>query len=80
MRSYYKPEHLPSRGTTKVIVNLPTESVELLKDYAQARGITMTEGFRRALGLQDFLADEASKGGKILIEVPDGLLRRLTDF
>jgi hypothetical protein len=40
----------------------------------------MTEAFRRALGLQHFCAEEISKGGKILIEDPDGLFRIITSI
>ncbi len=62
---------------TKVTVNLPTESVEQLRDYAEANGITRTEAIRRALGTQHFLAGEVSKGGKVLIEARNGRFRRL---
>ncbi len=60
---------------TKVTVNLPTESVEHLRDYAEVNGITMTEAIRRALGTQHFLASEVSKGGKVLIERRNGRFR-----
>ena len=68
------------RTTTKVSVNLPTESVELLEAYAKISGITMTEAIRRALGLQHFVANEVAKGGKILIEAPVGLFRQITSL
>ena len=67
-------------STTKVSVNLPTESVEQLKDYADSDGITMTEAIRRALGLQHFLANESAKGGKILIERRNGSFRQITSL
>ena len=62
---------------TKLSVNLPTESIERLKDYAKANNITMTEALRRALGIQCFLENEVSKGGKILIETKGGDMRQL---
>ncbi len=65
---------------TKVAVNLPTESVGQLRDYSEANGITMTEAIRRALGLQHFLAKEADKGGKILIERRNGSFRQITSL
>ncbi len=65
-------------GTTKLSVNLPTESLTLLKDYANANDITMTEAMRRALGLQHFLSEEVEKGGKVLIEARNGSMRQLS--
>jgi hypothetical protein len=80
MKSYYRPEHFPSEKFTKVKVNLPAESVSLLKEDAETHGITMTEALRRALGLQNFLAEEVSKGGKVLIERRNGRFRQITSL
>lgn len=55
-------------GTTKLTVNLPSESVERLRAHANMHGITMTESLRMALGTQDFLTKEICKGGKVLVE------------
>ncbi len=66
--------------TTKLSVNLPTESLEQVRDYAEDNGITMTEAIRRALGTQHFLANEVSKGGKILIEARNGSMLQLIEL
>lgn len=64
-------------GISKLIVNLPTESVEGVRDLAKRTGMTMTETIRRALGVQQFLSDEVDKGSKILIEDKNGKFRQL---
>lgn len=61
----------------KLTVNLPTASVDELRVYATECGITMTEAIRQALALQSYLAEEESRGGKILLEERSGELRRL---
>ncbi len=65
------------KGTSKLIVNLPTESLEGVRDLSQRTGRTMTETIRRALGVQKFLSDEVDKGGKILIEDKNGRFHQL---
>ena len=65
-------------GITKLTVNVPTESLEGVRSYAAGHGITMTETIRRALGLLNFADEEDNKGGKILVERPDGKFRRIT--
>ena len=65
------------KGTTKLAVNLPSESVNRLRTYAEVHEITMTEALRRALGVQDFLNKELYKGGKILIEDKRGNFHQL---
>ena len=63
--------------TVKLSVNLPTESVEALREYATAQGITMTEALRRALGLQKFISKEVAEGAKVLLEHKGGDIRQL---
>lgn len=65
------------KGTTRLTVNLPSEAVERLRTYAEVHEITMTEGLRRALGVQDFLNKELCKGGKVLIEDKRGKFHQL---
>ena len=62
---------------TKLIVNLPAESVEDLRDHACIHGMTMTEALRRALGLQSFIHKEFAKGAKVLLERQDGSCHQL---
>ena len=65
-----------ANGIVKLTVNVPAESVGGLRDYAKEHGITMTEGLRRALGLQSYLDKELAKGVKVLFE-HNGKMRQL---
>ena len=61
----------------KLTVNIPSESLDELGDYATLHSITRTEAIRRALGLQNFLAWEIAKGAKVLLEAPSGRMREV---
>jgi len=61
----------------KLSVNLPEESVEYLRALACVLDITMTEAFRRALGLQTFIHKELSEGNIVYFKHQDGSCYRL---
>ena len=61
----------------KVTVNLPEDAVAFLKEYAEGRGITMTEALRRLISNENYLVQEVEDGGKVLIEKKDKTLREL---
>lgn len=65
------------KNSIKLSVNLPTETVEDLRSLALKEGITMTVAIQRALGLQDFLWKEETRGTKILLKRKSGEWRRL---
>ncbi len=65
------------KGTIKLVVNMPRQSAEDLRGYANGHRMTMTEALRRALGVQDFLGKHVSAGGKVLIERKNGELYQL---
>jgi hypothetical protein len=59
------------RSVVKVSVNLPSDTVEWLKEIAEHDGITMTEALRRSISTQKFVKETTDKGAKLLIEDPD---------
>lgn len=61
----------------KVTVNLPEEAVAFLREYAEERGITMTEALRRMLSNEKYIVEEVEEGGKVLIEKKDKTVREL---
>lgn len=67
------------KNFVKLSVNLPTESVEYLRAIACVLDITMTEAFRRALGLQNLIQKELVKGTIVYFERQDGSCRRLIE-
>ena len=52
---------------TKLIVNLPTETIRDLQSYAFRHDISMTEALNRALGLQKLCDKTAVNGGVVLL-------------
>lgn len=61
----------------KVTVNLPEDAVSFLKEYAEKRGITMTEALRRLISNEKYLVQEIEDNGKVLIEKKDKQVREL---
>jgi metal-responsive CopG/Arc/MetJ family transcriptional regulator len=57
-------------ATTKVTVNLPTETLDALKSIAAKRGTTVTEALRQVIESQRFLQGEMENGNKVLIQNP----------
>lgn len=78
--SYLRRERARARAMknmVKLSVNLPEESVEWLRAYAYVHDMTMTEAFRRALGLQNLIHKELVKGNKVLLKRQDGSFHQL---
>jgi hypothetical protein len=61
----------------KVTVNLPQEVIEILRNYAEERGITLTEAIRRAITHENYFAEQIEAGGTVLIEKPDKTIREV---
>jgi hypothetical protein len=61
----------------KVTVSLTGEAIGAVREIALARGISVSEALRQAIGTEKFITDERSKGSKILIERPDQSLREV---
>lgn len=49
-------------------MNLPHESLNILRDLASESNTTMAEVVRRAVATERFLRDTSANGGKILIK------------
>lgn len=68
---------MPIQKLIKTSMNLPEESLEVLKDLAKRTGSSMAEVVRRSVATEKFLRDTASEGSKILIKDKDNSLREL---
>ena len=64
-------------ASKRLTVNLSDKAYEALETMARERGISMTEVLRKAIGMEKFLSDAASKNEKILIEDADGKIHRI---
>jgi hypothetical protein len=62
----------------KITVNLPPETIAVLKRLADQQGITATAALRKAIATEDFLRREAvNKEAKVLIQEPNGVTKQV---
>jgi hypothetical protein len=62
----------------KITVNLPPETIDVLKRLADQQGITATAALRKAIATEDFLRREAvNKEAKVLIQEPNGTTKQV---
>lgn len=61
----------------KIIINLLGEDIEVLKNMAAERGVTVTEVLRHAIGLEKYVDQVQKDQGKILVETSNGQVREL---
>jgi len=62
---------LDADSGTRVVrlsINLNPESADVLREYANRKGISITEAVRRAIGALSFLDESQSKGASVLIK------------
>ncbi len=64
----------------KTTMNLPQESIDILRDLATTTGVSMAEVVRRSVAIDKFLHDTKSEGGKILIKDKNNSFRELLIF
>lgn len=62
----------------KVSLELPERLVKRLKALSEFEGRSCGALIERALCLHEYVVKEQMKGGKLLLEKPDGTLRRVT--
>jgi len=73
------PSSLPlkSESSVKISANLPIEDVEVLKQLAAQRRVTMTGVLRDAIATEKYLSDVLAQGGKVLVEDAKGVVHRV---
>lgn len=52
----------------KVTVNLPEQTVDILRNIANARNTTVTEALKQVIETQDFFNNEIQKGKDVLLQ------------
>jgi hypothetical protein len=68
-------ERPQDKGSTRLSINLSAETAEALRELAARKGVSITEGIRRAIAAWQFLEVEASKGNRIAVIEQDGSIR-----
>jgi hypothetical protein len=63
--------------TVRLSVNLSVESAETLRALIRRKGLTITEGIRRAIAVWKFVEDESSRGNQLAVIETDGSIRKV---
>jgi hypothetical protein len=61
----------------RLSVNLSIETAEIFKSLIERKGLSITEGIRRAIAVWKFLEDEKSRGNEIAVIEPDNSVRKV---
>lgn len=61
--------------SVRLSVNLSSESAETFRALLKRKGLTITEGIRRAIAVWKFVEDETYKGNQIAVIERDGTMR-----
>jgi hypothetical protein len=55
------------RSVERFNVNLNTEAAEIVREYAERKGISLTEAIRRAIGVLQFVDEVHERGSSVLV-------------
>lgn len=61
----------------RLSVNLSPETADVFKTLSTQKGLSITEGIRRAIAVWKFLEDERSRGNEIAVLEADGTVRKV---
>lgn len=64
-------------SVARLSINLSTEAADAFKELIGRKGLTLTEGIRRAIVVWQFFEDETSKGNQIAVIEHDGSIRKV---
>lgn len=63
--------------SVRLSINLSVESAETLRALIRRKGLTITEGVRRAIVIWKFVEDENSNGNQLAVIEQDGSVRKV---
>lgn len=63
---------------TKLSVNLSGATAHAFRELIRRRGITITDGVRRAIRIWEFLERETEAGNTIAVVKPNGATKKIT--
>ena len=61
----------------RLSVNLSFETAEIFKSLIDRKGLSISEGIRRAIAVWKFLEDEKALGNQIAVVEPDETVRKV---
>jgi Ribbon-helix-helix protein, copG family len=72
------PELKPGKNHfARLSVNLSAETAEIFKSLIERKGLSISEGMRRAIAVWKFLEDEKALGNEIAVVEPDESVRKV---
>ena len=63
--------------SVRLSVNLSFETAEIFKTLIERKGLSISEGIRRAIAVWKFLEDEEALGNQIAVVEPDETVRKV---
>lgn len=72
-----KPSSKHDRRFVRLSVNLSTETDEIFKSLIDRKGLSISEGIRRAIAVWKFFEDEEARGNEIAVTEPEGGVRKV---
>ena len=61
----------------RLSVNLGAETAEIFRELIERKGLSISEGVRRAIAVWKFLEDEKALGNQIAVIEPDDSVRKV---
>jgi hypothetical protein len=71
-----KPDKRRNRFV-RLSVNLSIETAEIFKSLIERKGLSISEGIRRAIAVWKFVEDEQSRGNQVAVIEPDDTVRKV---
>jgi len=62
---------------TRLSVNLSAETADSFRSLIKRKGLSITEGIRRAIAVWKFVEDETSRGNQLAVIEQDGSVRKV---
>jgi len=62
----------------RLSVNVSGETAEAFRSLIARKGLSVTEGVRRAIMVWKFIEDEIAAGNALAVIEPDGAIRKVT--
>jgi ParG len=76
-----KPHEAADQGGqekfVRLSVNLNPETADVFKALTTRKGLSITDGIRRAIAVWKFLEDERARGNEIAVIEQDGTVRKV---
>jgi len=61
----------------RLSVNLSIETAEIFRSLIERKGLSISEGIRRAIAVWKFLEDEQSRGNQVAVIEQDDTVRKV---